>query len=152
MITRIGTAIWHGDIKTGKGRVSTASGVIMGASYDVKTRFGGYPGTNPEELLAAAHAACFSMALSDALTQAGFSVTSITSKDKVFLDRIGEGYEIKKIEIDTIAIVADISHDRFHEIAEKVKETCPISKALKGVEMVLDATLSHSEFVVPVVQ
>ncbi|OLS15371.1 MAG: peroxiredoxin OsmC [Promethearchaeota archaeon CR_4] len=145
MIERIGTASWHGDLKSGKGQLSTGSGVLKEVPYEVKTRFGNQLGTNPEELLGAAHAACFSMALSLALTSAGFSVTSITTKDKVLMDKVGEGFQILKIETDTVAIVAGISYDRFQDIVEKVKDNCPVSKALKGVELVVNATLYPSE-------
>ncbi len=149
MIERIGTAIWHGDLKSGRGRLSLGSGLLKGAPYSVATRFGNEPGTNPEELIGAAHAACFSMALSAEISRFGFHVTSITTKDTVIMDKDAIGYKIKKITIDTVAIVKDITVEKFNEIVEKVKVSCPVSRALTGVVFEIYATLAQEEAVVP---
>ncbi len=149
MIERIGTAVWHGDLKSGKGRLSLGSGYLKGAPYSAKTRFGDEQGTNPEELLGAAHASCFSMALAAELGRLGYHVTSITTKDRVFMDRETDGYRIKKIAIDTVAIVKDITYEKFNEAVEKTKNTCPVSKALKGVEFEVYATIAQEDAVVP---
>jgi osmotically inducible protein OsmC len=120
-------------VKDGFGRLSTKSGVLMGTDYSFNTRFGSEEGTNPEELIGAAHAGCFSMALAAALERARFKVTSITTKDRVHIDPDGDGFRIKKIEIETVGIVDDIDEDTFRDFADDVKETCPVSKALAGV-------------------
>ncbi len=149
MIERIGTAVWHGDLKSGRGRMSLGSGYLKGAPYTAKTRFGDEQGTNPEELLGAAHASCFSMALAGELVQLGYHVTSITTKDRVFMDKIPDGYQIKKIAIDTVAIVRDITYEKFNEVVDKVKTSCPVSRALKGVEFEVYATIAQEETAVP---
>ncbi len=149
MFVRVGTAIWHGDLKTGNGRVSTGSGLFKGAAYSAKTRFGDAPGTNPEELLGAAHASCFSMALAAELQRLGYHVTSITTKDRVSIDKVADGYQIKKIDVDTVAIVKDITYEKFNEVVEKVKVNCPVSRALKGVEIEVYATIAEEETALP---
>ncbi len=149
MIERIGTAVWHGDLKSGRGRLSLGSGHLKGAPYTAKTRFGDEQGTNPEELLGAAHASCFSMALAGELAGLGFHVTSITTKNRVFMDKVSDGFQIKKIAIDTVAIVRDITYEKFNEVVEKVKVSCPISRALKGVEFEVYATIAQEETAVP---
>ncbi len=149
MIERIGTAIWHGDIKSGRGRTSLGSGLLKGAPYSAKTRFGEEQGTNPEELIGAAHASCFSMALAAEIGRLGFHVTSITTKDRVFMDKTADGYEIKKIAIDTVAIVKDITYEKYTEAVERAKNNCPISKALKGVQFEVYATIAQEDAVVP---
>ncbi|HMF33163.1 MAG TPA: OsmC family protein [Candidatus Lokiarchaeia archaeon] len=133
MPVRTSTAIWSGGIRDGHGRVSTKSGVLMGNEYSFGSRFSNDEGTNPEELLGAAHAGCFSMALSAALEQAGFKVTSITTKDRVNIEQQGDGFRITKIEIETVGIVEGIDEDTFRDFAEDAKDNCPVSKALAGV-------------------
>ncbi len=140
MPVRSANASWSGDIK-GQGSVSVESGLFKDTNFSVAKRFGDEPGTNPEELLGAAHAACFSMALSIALATAGFPVTSVKTTDKVHIDKVGDGFVIPKIEVSVEAVVPGIDNAKFQQIAEGTKKGCPVSKALAGVEFVLTATL-----------
>jgi len=140
MPVRSANASWSGDIK-GQGSVSVESGLFKDVNFSVAKRFGDEPGTNPEELLGAAHAACFSMALSLGLAGAGFPVTSVKTADKVHIDKVGDGFTITKIEVSVEAVVPNIDNAKFQEIAEGTKKGCPVSRALAGVEFVLTATL-----------
>jgi osmotically inducible protein OsmC len=133
MPARTSTAIWYGGVKDGFGRLSTKSGVLMGTDYTFGMRFGDEEGTNPEELIGAAHAGCFSMALAAALERAGFKVTSITTKDRVSIEPDDDGFRIKKIQIETVGIVDGIDENTFRDFAEDAKDNCPVSKALAGV-------------------
>jgi len=141
MPIRTANATWNGDLKTGKGIVSSESGLIKDAAYNFGQRFEEVKGTNPEELLGAAHAACFSMAFSAGLSGAGFKVKSVKTTDKVHLDKVGDGFTITKIEITCDAEVEGVDEKKFQEIAEGTKKGCPVSRALTGVEFVLKATL-----------
>lgn len=145
MPVRTATANWSGTLANGQGRLSTKSGVLMGAKYNFGTRFGNAAGTNPEELIGAAHAGCFSMALSAMLERAGYSVTSITTKDRVHIDKEGEGFRITKIEIETQGIVPDIDEETFRDFAEQAKLNCPVSQALGGVHFELNAMCAQCE-------
>jgi lipoyl-dependent peroxiredoxin len=141
MPIRTANATWNGDLKTGKGIVSSESGLFKDAAYNFAQRFENAKGTNPEELLGAAHAACFSMALSAGLSGAGFKVKSVKTTDKVHIDKVGDGFSITKIEVTCDAEVEGVDEKKFQEIAEGTKKGCPVSKALTGVEFVLKATL-----------
>lgn len=144
MITRSANATWNGNLKEGKGSVSVESGLFNDVAYSFNKRFENEKGTNPEELLGAAHAACFSMALSAGLSGAGYDVKSIKTSDKVKLEKVGDGFSITKIEINCEATVTGIDNDKFQEIAENTKKGCPVSKALTGVEFILNAKLLSS--------
>jgi len=141
MPVRKASAVWTGDIGSGKGLVKTASGNFEG-EYSVPSRFEEGAGTNPEELIGAAHAGCFSMALSAGLTKAGFKPEKIETNANVHIEKIGEGWKITKIELSTIASVPDIDADTFAEHAQGAKSGCPVSQALTGTEIVLDAKLA----------
>lgn len=139
-ITRTATVHWTGDVAHGRGSIATGSGKIA-AEYSFGTRFSGDPGTNPEELLGAAHAACFTMAISGVLTRAGHPPTSLDTKAKVHLRRLEAGYEIGQIELEVTGTIPGVSAGEFTQMAEQAKETCPLSKALKAVPITLKATL-----------
>jgi osmotically inducible protein OsmC len=140
-IVKTAKAEWHGNLKEGKGRVSLESG-NLDSSYGFNTRFGDEKGTNPEELLGAAHASCFSMALSNKLSINGNPPEYIRTEDKVHLDKVGEGFKVTKIEVIMEASVPGIDEETFKRIAEDAKVNCPISQALKGTEIVLNAKLN----------
>jgi lipoyl-dependent peroxiredoxin len=139
-ITRKAQAQWNGDLKAGKGEMSLGSGAFKGA-YSFGTRFEGAPGTNPEELIGAAHAGCFSMALSAALGKAGFTPKSVRTNATVTLDKVGEGFGITRIDLDTEASIPGIDDAKFQEIAKGAKENCPVSKALSATPIHLKAKL-----------
>jgi lipoyl-dependent peroxiredoxin len=139
-IVRSATIHWDGDVAHGRGTIATASGKVQ-AEYSFGTRFSGDPGTNPEELLAASHAACFTMALSAELTRAGHPPTSIDSQARVHLQKAGAGYEIPAIELTTNALVPGISAEEFQRLAAAAKENCPLSRALRAVPITLNAVL-----------
>jgi osmotically inducible protein OsmC len=143
-MVRTANAVWNGNLKEGKGIVNVESGLFKDASYNFSKRFENEKGTNPEELIAAAHAACFSMALSAALSGAGHSVKSIKTTDKAHLEKSGDGFAITKIEVNCEAEVEGIDNKKFQEFAENTKKGCPVSKALTGVEFVLKATLKQA--------
>jgi osmotically inducible protein OsmC len=137
---RTSKAQWNGSLKDGKGTVSLGSGAYEG-QYSFSSRFESGTGTNPEELIAAAHAGCFSMALSAQLGKAGFTPTRISSDAKVHLEKVGEGFSITKIELVTEGVVPGIDEATFLEHAEGAKKGCPVSRALGAVEITLDAKL-----------
>ena len=130
MITRTATARYEGFGKDGKGRVSTQSGVLADQPYGFGSRFESEAGTNPEELVAAAHAACFTMALSFALARAGFSEGTLDTKAKVRLDKDGDGFTVTRSDLSLEARVPGIEESTFAGIAEEAKAGCPISKLL----------------------
>lgn len=140
MSIRIGDAYWKGTLRQGSGTVSAESGQLN-SSYGFSSRFESGKGTNPEELLAAAHAACFSMALAHELEGKGYVPDEIHTQDKVHLEKSPDGFHITQIEVSTEATVPRINEALFHETAEHVKATCPVSKALAAVEITLTATL-----------
>jgi osmotically inducible protein OsmC len=140
-IIRSATVHWDGDIAHGKGRIATESGLVS-ASYSFGTRFSNEPGTNPEELLAAAHAACFSMALSGALTRAGHPPASVDTIARVYLHRITGGFEIARIALSTKVSAAGLEQGEFEQLAAAAKEGCPLSKALRAVDISLEAILN----------
>ena len=141
MPKRKGSARWEGGLKTGKGSVSTETGVLKEIPYNFPSRFEEGDQTNPEELIGAAHAACFSMALSGDLEEAGYDPQSIETENTVTLSLEGGEIAISKIEISTVASVPGIDDEEFQKIAEGAKGGCPVSKALTGVEFVLNASL-----------
>jgi osmotically inducible protein OsmC len=140
-ITRTSEARWEGDLKNGNGRIKLGSGTFEG-QYGFKSRFESGPGTNPEELIAAAHAGCYSMALSAALSGAGFVPTSIQTSASVMLDKLETGFTITKIILKTQAKIPNIDAAKFQKVAEEAKKGCPVSKALSAVPIELNATLS----------
>jgi osmotically inducible protein OsmC len=140
-IARTATVHWEGDIARGKGTIEAESGTVS-ASYSFNTRFSNEPGTNPEELLAASHASCFTMALTLGLSRAGHPPSSVDTSARVHLRRVGEGFDITLIELSTTVAAPGIDAAEFQKIAAGAKENCPISKALRTVETTLDAKLS----------
>jgi osmotically inducible protein OsmC len=127
-----GSAAWKGDLKNGTGSISTETGVLKNASYGFKARFEDGPGTNPEELIAAAHAACFTMALSAGLGKAGFTADSIQTEAAVRLEKVGDGFAITHSDLVCVAKVPIIDDRAFQEIAEQTKAGCPVSKVLNA--------------------
>jgi osmotically inducible protein OsmC len=140
MPVRNANAVWTGNIASGKGLFKVGSGLFEG-EYSVPTRFADEAGTNPEELIGAAHAGCFSMALSAGLSKAGFKPTRIETTADVHINKVGEGWKITKIELTTKGEVPDIDAAKFEEFAKGAKAGCPVSQALTGTEITLDATL-----------
>jgi osmotically inducible protein OsmC len=140
MPARSSTAVWEGDIMQGKGTMKIGSGAWEGP-YSFKSRFEDGKGTNPEELIAAAHAGCFSMALSAALSKAGSPPTRIETTAKVGLEKSGDGFKIPNIHLETKAKVPGVDDSKFQEIAEAAKKNCPVSKVLAGAEITLEAKL-----------
>ncbi len=141
MITRSAEAHWNGDVMKGTGTVKLGSGAFEG-QYSFNTRFADGVGTNPEELIGAAHAGCFSMALSGVLTRAGTPPTHIHTTAKVSLDKTDAGFVISKILLSTEAEVPGIDAETFLAKATEAKLNCPVSKALAGVEIQLEAKLN----------
>ena len=137
---RKGSALWNGSLKDGKGTVSTASGVLSDTQYSFSTRFEDGKGTNPEELIAAAHAGCFSMALSAQLGQSGLTPTRIATTATVTLDKQDGGFAITAVHLDVSAAVPDASEDAFMSAAQEAKENCPVSQVLDA-EITMDARL-----------
>jgi osmotically inducible protein OsmC len=140
MPIRTANAKWTGSIQEGGGTVALGSGAYEGP-YSFQSRFEQGDGTNPEELIGAAHAGCFSMALSLGIGQQGHTPESIETSAKVHLDKQGEGFAITKIELTTRARVPGLDADGFQELANLAKQNCPVSKVLAGAEITLDAEL-----------
>ena len=142
MPVRKAAAVWRGDLQSGKGTVATGSGAFEG-SYSFTSRFGdGTGGTNPEELVGAAHAACFSMALSNNLARDGHRPTAVETTAEVHLDKGDDGFGIARIDLHTVGTVPGITAEDFQQYAEKTKTTCPVSKALAAVEITLTTQFS----------
>ncbi len=137
---RTASAQWTGNLKEGKGSISTQSGVLSETQYGFNTRFEDGPGTNPEELIAAAHAGCFSMALSAQFTEAGITVDSIKTSAAVTLDKVDGGFAITAVHLDLTAKIPGIDRTRFETIANQAKTGCPVSKVLNA-QITLDAKL-----------
>ena len=140
MPVRNAEAEWNGSIMDGNGSMRLGSGAFEGA-YSFKSRMEEGTGTNPEELIGAAHAGCFSMAFSAALGKAGFEPKSIQTKAAVKFDKVGDGFSITRIDLTTEAEIPEIDEEKFQEIARAAKENCPVSKALAGTEINLQANL-----------
>jgi osmotically inducible protein OsmC len=139
--TRKAEADWNGGIMDGKGNLKLESGAFEGA-YSFQSRFGDdTKSTNPEELIAAAHAGCFTMALTGNLGRAGYSPTNVHTTASVKIEKQGDGFVIPNIDLETVAEVEGIEDEEFQQIAEKTKETCPVSQVFKGAEISLKATL-----------
>ncbi len=136
-----GTATWKGGLKDGIGAVSTKSPALKDHPYGFVARFEGGPGTNPEELLGAAHAGCFTMALSAILGEAGLTAQQMDTKADVNLVKDGDGFSITKIHLTLKAKIPGASNDVFQDCAAKAKAGCPVSKLFKGAEITLDASL-----------
>ncbi len=142
MATRTSTAVWEGDLKAGKGNMTVGSGAYNGP-FSFASRFESGAGTNPEELIAAASAGCFSMALSAGLGKNGFTAKKVSTTAKAYLEKVGEGFGITKIELNCEASVPGIDETKFKEIAEGTRTGCPVSKALAGVEIALTTKLTN---------
>jgi len=141
-IHKYGQAHWEGDIKKGKGTITLESGALKDQPYGFNTRFEGKPGSNPEELIGGAHAACFSMALSLMLGEEGFTPESIDTKATVSLDKVGGGFAITAIKLNSTVTLPGISDDKFDEIIKKAKEGCPVSQVLNA-DISLEYTLNN---------
>jgi osmotically inducible protein OsmC len=137
---RTGTAIWNGGLKDGKGRLSTQSGVLDNTQYGFSSRFENGVGTNPEELIAAAHAGCFTMALSAQLGEAGITADSLQTKAEVTLDKADGGFAISAIHLQLTARIPNVDRAAFDAAAQRAKEGCPVSKVLNAT-ITLDAQL-----------
>jgi lipoyl-dependent peroxiredoxin len=138
---RSGHAVWRGGLKDGTGTVSTDSGVLKDTPYDFRKRFESEKGTNPEELIAAAHAACFSMALSLFLGQEGMTAESIDTRATVTLEEVGGGFSVTSSHLDTTVRIPGADRARFERAAEGAKSGCPISKLLNA-KITMDARLA----------
>src|ERR1700750_2715564 len=138
---RYASAVWQGTWKEGKGTISTQSTTLKDTQYSFAARFAEGVGTNPEELIAAAHAGCYTMALSAQLTEAGFNPDTIETKAVVTLDLHGEGPTITKIHLTNTSKIPGIDKAKFDELAGKAKAGCPVSRVLKAAEITLDAKL-----------
>lgn len=140
MPVRNAEAVWEGDLLKGKGKMKLGSGAFEGP-FSFNSRFENGTGTNPEELIGAAHAGCFSMALSFMLGQSGYSPERIQTRARVHIDKVGEGFKITSVELETEARIPGIDEKRFLEHAEAAKRGCPVSRALAGTEISLKARL-----------
>jgi lipoyl-dependent peroxiredoxin len=129
---RKASAVWKGSLKEGKGAVSSASGVLNNTPYSFATRFENTPGTNPEELIAAAHAACFSMALSAQLTAANHPPASIETSATLSLEKLDSGWTITAVQLDVVGQVPGADDATFQKLAADAKANCPVSKVLKA--------------------
>jgi osmotically inducible protein OsmC len=141
---RKSTASWHGSGRNGKGTLTTQSGVLSGTNFGYTSRFADGPGTNPEELLAAAHAGCFTMAVAFGLQLAGFTADDLETEAAVWLEPSGQHYTIARSVLTLRARVPEITNTRFQEIAHEAERNCPISRALNA-EVTLAATLEREE-------
>jgi osmotically inducible protein OsmC len=138
---RTASAVWQGGLKDGHGTISSQSGVLKDTQYSFSTRFENGIGTNPEELIAAAHAGCFTMALSGQLTSVERPPQQLETTATVTMEKTDDGPTVTKIHLTTRARVPNIEADKFAELAKKAKEGCPISRLLKAAEITLDAQL-----------
>ncbi|WP_417721964.1 OsmC family protein [Salipiger sp.] len=141
MINKSASANWKGGLKDGTGTISTESGVLDKANYGFKKRFEGEPGSNPEELVAAAHASCFSMALSMVLGEAGFTADDISTEATVSMEKQDGGFAVTRSHLVVTAKVPGASAEDFAKAAGTAKENCPISKLLTA-EITMEATLA----------
>ncbi|WP_191057865.1 OsmC family protein [Geminicoccus harenae] len=141
MSTTSGSAIWQGGLKDGKGAISTKSGALENYPYGFASRFEGRPGTNPEELIGAAHAGCFTMALSLILGEAGFTADEMSTRADVTLDKQGDGFAITAVHLTLKAKIPRIDQAQFQELTDKAKAGCPVSKVLNA-KISLDASLA----------
>jgi lipoyl-dependent peroxiredoxin len=130
-IQRKANAVWDGELRSGKGKISTPSGVLNTDAYGFTTRFENEPGTNPEELIAAAHAACFSMNFSGVLGKNGYKPESVNTEATLTMEKTDAGFSIVKIRLETEVQVADIDEAKFQELADVAEKTCPVSRLLR---------------------
>lgn len=140
-MTRTATAVWNGDLKSGNGTMNSGSGALSNLAYSFRTRFEDEPGTNPEELVAAAHAGCFSMATSVGLVNAGFTPNSLNTEATLTFEPVDGAPTVTKIHLHLVGDVPGISAEQFAEIAGVTKEKCPISRLLK-CEITLSTALA----------
>jgi osmotically inducible protein OsmC len=140
MMSTFGSAVWKGGLKDGKGAITTKSGALKDYPYGFASRFEGKPGTNPEELIGAAHAGCFTMALSLILGEAGFTAEQMDTKAEVTLEKQGDGFAITRSHLTLRAKIPGIDEAKFKELAGMAEKGCPVSKVLKA-EITLDAAL-----------
>lgn len=140
---RIATAVWNGGLKDGKGAISTQSGVLNEAPYSFVTRFENGKGTNPEELIAAAHAGCFTMALSAQLGTMNFTPQNLRTTATLTLEKLEAGWTVSKIHLDVAARIPGISRDAFDAVAASAKANCPVSRVLRA-EISMTANLEQA--------
>lgn len=140
MPVRKANAAWKGGLKDGRGNIQLESGAFSGA-YSFSSRFESGTGTNPEELIAGAHAGCFSMAFSLELEKAGYKPVSIETEASVSIEKTGDGFTITKVVLNTKGQVPEIQNDEFQKIANNAKVGCPVSRLLKGADIQLEAKL-----------
>jgi osmotically inducible protein OsmC len=140
MTTTYGSAVWSGGLKDGKGAISTKSGALKDYPYGFASRFEGKPGTNPEELIGAAHAGCFTMALSLILGEAKLTAEKMETQADVTLEKQGDGFAITSVHLTLKAKIPGVDDAKFQELAAKAKAGCPVSKLL-NTKITLDATL-----------
>lgn len=141
MPVRRANAQWKGDLKNGKGTLNTETKLLNNTLYDAGSRFESGTTTNPEELIGAAHAGCYSMALANSLSKEGFKVNSISTEANVHLEKLESGFTITKIELNTVGDVVGIDAAAFTKFAEQTKTGCPVSRALTGPKIILSAKL-----------
>jgi osmotically inducible protein OsmC len=142
MVKRISAAVWNGDLKNGHGAMKLGSDTFEG-DYSFGSRFEQAPGTNPEELLGAAHAGCFSMALAKSVADEGYEPRRIRTAAEVVLAKTDDGFGITGITLHTEAEIPDMDTDTFRNLAESAKKNCPVSRALAGTRINLEARLAH---------
>lgn len=142
MPVRTAEAEWKGKLAEGQGKMALGSGSYEGP-YSFASRFSGGTGTNPEELIGAAHAGCFSMALAHMIGQEGYTPERVHTVARVHIDKVGDGFKIIGIELETNATIPQIEEQKFLEIAEAAKKGCPVSQALTGTDIRLRATLAR---------
>jgi osmotically inducible protein OsmC len=145
MLVRTSTAVWEGGLKNGKGKMKIGKGDAFDGSYTFASRFATDTGTNPEELIGAAHAGCFSMALALMLDREGYKPERIATTARVKVEKVGDGYRIMGIDLDTEGLVPSIDEARFREKAEVAKKVCPVSVALASVDIRLEARLAKAK-------
>lgn len=141
MPIRKANAEWHGDLKSGKGSLNTETKTLNNVPYDAGSRFESGSTTNPEEIIGAAHAGCYSMALANSLSKEGFKVNSIKTDARVHIEKLEQGFTITKIELDTVGEIEGIDNEKFQKFAEQTKSGCPVSRALTGPMIILTAKL-----------
>jgi osmotically inducible protein OsmC len=140
VMSTFGTAVWSGGLKDGKGAISTKSGALKDYPYGFASRFEGKPGTNPEELIGAAHAGCFTMALSLILGEAKLTAEKMETQADVTLEKQGDGFAITKVHLTLKAKIPGVDNTKFQEFAAQAEANCPVSKLLKA-DITMDATL-----------
>ncbi|MFN6943818.1 MAG: OsmC family peroxiredoxin [Cytophagaceae bacterium] len=143
-IIRKANSFWTGNLQEGKGNLSVESGVLDKTKVSFQQRFENENGTNPEELIGAAHATCFNMVLSKLISGEGLDVKAIQTENKVYLEKVGEGFSITKIDVACEVEAPGLEEEKLRELGEQAKSDCPVSKALQGVKFNLSITLNES--------